>query len=117
MLLRPEYSQYLGEIIIEGHTDSDGEYFSNLQLSQNRALAVASYCLQMPGLSQEAQNKLFEILTATGRSESRPVLNADGSENKVASRRVEFHFSLRDAEMIAEVNRILQEDGKGAQLP
>ena len=38
----------------------------------------------------------------------RSVYYADGSVNLDASRRVEFKFSLRDAEMIEEMNRLLQ---------
>lgn len=108
VLLRPEYQDYLGEIIIEGHTDNVGEYFMNLELSQNRALAVSKYCLQMPSLNSQQREMLREILTATGRSYSDPVFNRDGSVNAAESRRVEFKFSLRDAEMINEMNRLLQ---------
>ncbi len=110
VLLRDKYSNYLGEIIIEGHTDSSGSYQSNLKLSQDRALQVALYCLNMPSLSPQQKLKLQEILTAKGRSYSDLVYNADGTENPDASRRVEFKFSLKDAEMIAEMNRILSED-------
>ncbi len=107
VLLKDEYSDYLGEIIIEGHTDSTGSYLNNLELSQNRALAVAKYCLQMTSLTDEQRTLLRKILTATGRSNSSPVYNEDGTENLDASRRVEFKFSLRDAEMIEEMNRLL----------
>ncbi len=107
VLLRDEYSEYLGEIIIEGHTDSTGSYINNLELSQNRALAVAKYCLEMPSLTNAQRTLLRKILTATGRSNSSPIYNADGTENLDASRRVEFKFSLRDAEMIDEMNRLL----------
>ena len=110
VLLRPEYADYLGEIIIEGHTDTDGSYESNLKLSQNRALQVALYCLNMPSLSSAHRARLQEIMTATGRSESDPVY-VNGVEDKDASRRVEFKFSLKDAEMIEEMNRILSETG------
>ena len=106
VLLRPEYNQYLGEIIVEGHTDTDGTYETNLKLSQNRALQVALYCLNTPSLNSDQKNKLQEIMTATGRSESDPVI-VNGVEDKEASRRVEFKFSLKDSEMIAEMNRIL----------
>ncbi len=106
VLLRPEYNEYLGEIIIEGHTDTDGTYESNLKLSQNRALQVALYCLNMPTLSGDQKAKLREIMTATGRSESDPVY-VNGVEDKDASRRVEFKFSLKDSEMIEEMNKIL----------
>lgn len=107
VLLQPEYTGYLGEIIIEGHTDSDGDYINNLKLSQNRALSVAEYCLNMPTLSPSQRTLLQSILTAKGRSSSDLVYNEDGSENKEASRRVEFKFSLRDADMIDQMRTIL----------
>lgn len=107
VLLKPENADYLGEIIIEGHTDTQGTYLSNLELSQDRALSVATYCLQMQGLSNEQQAKLRELLTAKGRSYSNPIYNADGTVNMDASRRVEFKFRLKDSEMIDEMRSIL----------
>ena len=107
VLLREEYADYLGEIIIEGHTDSSGAYNTNLKLSQDRALQVALYCLNMPSLTYAQKARLQQILTAKGRSYADLVYNADGTENAEASRRVEFKFSLKDTEMIEEMNRIL----------
>ena len=106
VLLRDQYSDYLGEIIIDGHTDSKGSYESNLKLSQNRALQVALYCLKMPSLTGEQKAQLQKILTAKGRSYA-DLIYVDGVEDADASRRVEFKFSLKDSEMIAEMNRIL----------
>lgn len=117
VLLQDKYAGYLGEIIIEGHTDSSGSYESNLKLSQNRALQVALYCLNMRTLTGEQKLKLQEILTAKGRSYSDLVRNADGSENADASRRVEFKFSLKDAEMIEELNRILSDSDTAETTP
>ena len=65
----------------------------------------------MPGLSAEQQSLLKEILVAEGKSSADLVYNADGTENKEASRRVEFKFSLKDAEMIQEINSILNGSG------
>ena len=109
VLLRDKYKDYLGEIIIEGHTDSTGSYQSNLKLSQDRALQVALYCLNMRTLTPAQKARLQEILTAKGRSYSDLVYDANGVEDPDASRRVEFKFSLKDAEMIAEMNRILSD--------
>lgn len=109
VLLRPEYQDYLGEIIIEGHTDSTGSFISNLKLSQNRALAVVEYCLNMPGLTSAQRSLLQKIITPKGRSFSDPIYYSNGTINEDASRRVEFKFSLKDAEMIAEMNRLLQQ--------
>ena len=109
VLLRDEYADYLGEIIIEGHTDSTGTYEKNLELSQDRALQVALYCLDLPGLTAQQRAKLQQILTAKGRSSSDLIYDANGVEDKDASRRVEFKFSLKDAQMIEEMNRILNQ--------
>ena len=106
VLLRDDYADYLGEIIIEGHTDSKGSYESNLKLSQNRALQVALYCLKMPTLTSAQKQQLQKILTAKGRSYA-DLIYVDGVEDAEASRRVEFKFSLKDSEMIEEMNRIL----------
>lgn len=109
VLMRPEYQDDVSEILIVGHTDTAGSYTSNLKLSQNRALAVAEYCLQMPGLSDAQQMQLKDLMTVQGRSESDPVLYPDGNVNMDASRRVEFKFRLKDAEMIEEINKILSQ--------
>ena len=109
VLTRPEYQDYVGEIIIEGHTDTAGSYISNLKLSQNRALSVAEYCLQLPTLSASQVTLLQELLTAKGRSFSDPIYRADGTVDMDASRRVEFKFRLKDSEMIDEMNRILSQ--------
>ncbi len=116
VLLSPEYEDYLGEIIIEGHTDSSGGYNTNLKLSQDRALQVAMYCIDLPGLSQAQKDKLKTILTAKGKSYSDLKYDANGNEDKEASRRVEFKFSLRDADMINEMNRILQTQDQATDM-
>jgi chemotaxis protein MotB len=110
VLLSDDNKDYLGEIIIEGHTDTQGTYLSNLELSQQRALSVAAYCLQMPGLTAQQQELLRQLLTAKGRSYSDPVYAADGTVDMVSSRQVEFKFRLKDSEMIDEMRAILSAD-------
>ena len=106
-----DYQDYIGEIIIEGHTDTSGSYLSNLKLSQDRALAVATYCLggEMPGISEAEKNLLQGILTANGRSYSDPVYYPNGAVNMEASRRVVFKFRMKDAEMIDQMSAILED--------
>ena len=109
-LMSKENEGYVGEIIIEGHTDTSGTYLHNLALSQERALAVASYCLgsEMTGLTQSEKQMLESILTANGRSESDPVYAADGTVDMEASRRVVFKFRMKDSEMIDQMSEILE---------
>ena len=109
-LMSEENDDYVAEIIIEGHTDTDGTYLNNLALSQERALAVVSYCLsgEMTGLSYAEKEVLQSIITANGRSFSDPVYAADGTVDKEASRRVVFKFRMKDSEMIDQMSEILE---------
>lgn len=110
-LMAEENRDFVGEIIIEGHADTDGDYLLNLDLSQRRALAVTTYCLAdgFGGFTAQEQALLRNIMTANGRSWSNPIYNADGTIDKEASRRVEFKFRLKDDEMIDEMSRLLEE--------
>jgi len=112
-LMSQENAEYVGEIIIEGHTDSDGSYEHNLELSQRRAQAVVTFCMSdgFPGLTAEEKLKLRSMITANGRSESQLIYDAYGNEDKAASRRVEIKFRLQDAEMIESLSRILSQMG------
>lgn len=113
-LMSRENIEYVGEIIIEGHTDSSGTYEHNLDLSQRRALAVVNYCLgaEFTGMSGAEKEALRAIITANGRSESQLIYDRNGVEDQAASRRVEIKFRLKDAEMIESLNRILVEIGE-----
>jgi chemotaxis protein MotB len=99
---------YLDRIIIEGHTDSDGGYLYNLELSQKRALAVMNYLLSLP-IAKKYHLKKY--LVASGRAYMDPILR-NGMEDKEASRRIEIKFTLRNREQMYEIERILDE-GKG----
>ena len=109
-LMSEENEGYVGEIIIEGHTDTSGSYLHNLALSQERALAVVEYCLgpEMTDLTGEEKRMLQRILTANGRSYADPVYKADGTVDMEASRRVVFKFRMKDSEMIDQMSAILE---------
>lgn len=112
VLLSEDYRQYVTEIIIEGHTDSDGDYITNLRLSQQRALAVASYVLadDYYGITSDQKKLMRKLATANGRSWSDPVRDANGNEDKDASRRVVFKFRMTDEQMIQQLKNILESE-------
>ena len=112
VLFSEEYKGYVSEIIIEGHTDSVGGYLTNLELSQQRALAVASYVLgdSCRAISADVKNTLRPVVTVNGRSYSDRIFNADGTENMDASRRVVFKFRLTDEQMIQQLRQILESE-------
>lgn len=108
-LMSGENSEYVSELIVEGHTDSKGSYSYNLNLSQQRAYEVVNYILgdKFYGLTADEKRVLRDKVTANGRAFTEAIFNADGSENEEASRRVEFKFRLKDDEMISSMSAIL----------
>lgn len=111
VLLSSKYRDNISEIIIEGHTDTEGTYIFNLELSQKRALAVSEYCLgdKSDILTDSQLDEMRKLVSATGCSYSKPVYDEDGEVDMVASRRVEFLFRLKDEEMVREMIEILSE--------
>lgn len=112
VLLQKYYKKYLAEIIIDGYTDTDGDYDYNLELSQKRSLAVAQYLTEIREnfLSSDEISELQNYLTVNGHGSANPVLDSDGNVDKDASRRVEVKFRLKDDEMINELNQIMNTD-------
>ena len=104
LLNNDEIRQNLDQIIIEGHTDSDGEYLYNQKLSQDRALAVMNFIN-----SWNNDERLRNYLNASGRSFMSPVLK-DGVEDKDASRRIEIKFTLSNKEAMNEIRKFLEYD-------
>ena len=109
VLMSEKYQDYLAEVRIDGYTDTSGDYLYNLQLSQERALAVANYLIESCSsfLTAEEQANLQSKLTANGHSMSNPVYTEDGQIDMDASRRVEIKFSLKDEEMINELKQVM----------
>lgn len=117
VLLQDQYRGYIAEIIIEGHTDTDGGYEGNMELSYNRAYAVAKFCLdEKNGLSKTEIEQLQNLLTVNGRSCSDPIYKTDvlGKNTEdidmAASRRVEIKFRLKEDEMIEKIAAILAQE-------
>lgn len=69
-------------VVIEGHTDSDGEEQANLELSSARAQTVLDQ-LVTRGIDPAR-------LTAQGFGESQPVASNESKEGKAKNRRIEF---------------------------
>lgn len=98
--LRPEAKQNLGElakilnkyedtnILIEGHTDSDGSEDYNMALSERRARSVSSYLAQHEVGSPR--------MTIMGYGELQPVADNSTAAGKQANRRVEVAIMAND---------------------
>lgn len=74
------------QLVISGHTDSDGAEAANLKLSQERAKTCYDYLL---GKGIDAKR-----MTHNGFGESRPVAENKTAAGKAKNRRVEFNLNL-----------------------
>lgn len=72
-------------LVVEGHTDDQGAEAFNLDLSQQRADAVAAY-MQGGGIGPER-------ITAIGKGETEPVADNSTVEGRARNRRVEFSLN------------------------
>ncbi|WP_331775781.1 OmpA family protein [Sulfurospirillum sp. 1612] len=104
LLNNPDIKGHIDKIIIEGHTDSDGGFLYNLELSQKRAYEVMNYLLSLDFVKK---HNIKSLMIASGRSYLDPIYNKDGKEDKEASRRIEIKFSLKNQSAMKEIERIL----------
>ena len=74
------------KLVIEGHTDSDGDAEYNQKLSVARAETVMKFLLNEPSYSEFI---IAGMLEAKGYGEERPIANNDTPENKTLNRRIE----------------------------
>ncbi|MBR6220420.1 MAG: OmpA family protein, partial [Clostridia bacterium] len=93
VLSREAYRDFISNVVIVGHTDTDGSYDYNVTLSQKRAEAVKAFCLS-PECGVGDPDWLSSRLIAEGHSYDELIYNSDGTENKAASRRVEIGFNI-----------------------
>ncbi len=103
LVTNKEIRPHLDKIIIEGHTDSDGSYIYNLNLSQKRALAVMEYLLT---LEFTKKYNIRPLMIASGRAYLDNIVK-DGVEDKEASRRIEIKFRLKNEDAMNEIEKVL----------
>jgi chemotaxis protein MotB len=103
LVTNPKIKPHLERIIIEGHTDSDGGYLYNLDLSQKRAFAVMNYLLS---LDFAKKYKIKPLMIASGRAYL-DAIKINGVEDKDASRRIEIKFRLKNEDAMHEIEKVL----------
>lgn len=98
----------LDAIVIEGHTNDNGTYMYNLDLSQRRAFNVMAFLIQN---ASGYAGDLRKYVTANGRSFSDPICvdqrpcgpGQPGAVDDVRSRRIEIRFRLKNKEVIQKI--------------
>jgi len=122
ILSKSKYRDFIEEIRVEGHTSSvwfgiskKEDYLKNLELSQDRARAVLTYCINLPEV-QDSFNWLTSVFRANGLSsaklldENRELISISGlPEDEEQSRRVEFRIMTKARKALDELEK-LRED-------
>ena len=97
-----EFRNDIGSVVVEGHTDATGSDTHNLQLSQNRSMAVVSESInimesQIVEQHHEKIDYFLRVLSASGRGKQ-DLIRVDGKVDSDKSRRVVFKIRVRSFE-------------------
>ena len=95
--------KHIHSVTIEGHTNSDGSYLSNLELSQQRALEVMQFLYTSNIIDKEL---LIKYVNSSGKSYS-DLIYKNGVEDKDKSRRIEIKFRIKNESAIKELQKFL----------
>jgi outer membrane protein OmpA-like peptidoglycan-associated protein len=89
---------------ISGHTDSDGGYDFNMDLSKSRAIAIAEYIIYFGRISAVR-------IETFGYGSTQPIVEEITEEDKALNRRVEFELYRPSQEELKKMRReILEEE-------
>lgn len=95
IVFNDQYNGFISKILVEGHTDTSGDYDHNLTLSQQRADNVLSYCLSAECDVAAYTQQLTDMMVAQGYSWDQPIYDGQGNVDMDASRRVTFRFLIK----------------------
>ncbi|MEH1936737.1 MAG: OmpA family protein [Nostoc sp.] len=94
---KPEFDQEISRVVIEGHTSSEGDDKTNLQLSLLRASSVYTYIFYDMNFSTKAP--LSQKILAAGRGE----IESDKKRDNPGDRKVVFRFQFRSDELKKDI--------------
>ncbi|MFH7024548.1 MAG: flagellar motor protein MotB [Heteroscytonema crispum UTEX LB 1556] len=86
---KPEFEKEISRVVIEGHTSSEGDEKTNLELSLLRSASVYRYIFSE--MNFPTKKPLSQKILAAGRGE----IEADRNRDNPADRKVLFRFQFR----------------------
>ncbi|MHC5717650.1 MAG: OmpA/MotB family protein [Nostoc sp.] len=94
---KPEFDKEISRVVIEGHTSSDGDDKTNLQLSLLRSASVYNYIFYDMNFPTKAP--LSQKILAAGRGE----IESDKKRDNPSDRKVVFRFQFRSDELKKDI--------------
>ena len=105
VMMKAEYQEQIGMLIIEGTTDQKVLDAERLDLGQRRATRVMEYCMQQD-LTDEQKAYLQSRLITAGRNTASSSERTD--EN--ADRHIKFRFQLKNTGSLTEIRNLFQDN-------
>ena len=111
IMMSNNFINNIEEIRIEGHTSSEGNYFKNMELSQDRSRTALEYIMSSANINLTLDQKdwLKKHFRAIGYSSAKPLnkdaltLQKEEHEDFEKSRRVEFRVRTNIEDKVAEI--------------
>lgn len=103
---KPEFEKEISRVVIEGHTSSEGDDKTNLELSVLRSSSVYKYIFYE--LNFPTKPALSQKILAAGRGE----IEADQKRDNPADRKVLFRFQFRSDELTQQASKKLPKKEK-----
>ena len=94
LLQQPDIWDWIEALHIEGHTSSEGDYFKNIELSQQRANKVLYHLWRLDHFSDKEKQWLQQKIATIGMG-SKETIDVDGREDVQQSRRVTFSLVVK----------------------
>lgn len=97
-------------VLIEGHTDSDGQDNSNVTLSTNRANETFfAMTKHEPGLVDYLNERAQPVLSVAGYGRMRPVVPNLTSEKKATNRRIDLRIIMYTPSTLDQINHVRED--------
>ncbi|MBD6615708.1 OmpA family protein [Komarekiella sp. 'clone 1'] len=94
---KPEFAEEISRVVIEGHTSSEGDDKTNLELSLLRSSSVYRYIFY--GMNFTTKALLSKKILAAGRGE----IESDKKRDHPGDRKVVFRFQFRSDELKKDI--------------
>ena len=115
VIQKDKYKSEISEIRIEGNTSFKGpgtrdeNYIYNVGLSQERAKNTLKYLFEISSVTDNKKEWCRDRITANGLSWSKLIYKANGDEDEIRSRRVEFRVRIDAEKKLKELSKLLSE--------
>lgn len=101
-------------VLIEGHTDSDGQDNSNVTLSTNRANETFfAMTKHEPTLVEHLNDRAQPVLSVAGYGKMRPVADNGTPEGKATNRRIDLRIIMYTPGSVEDIRKVQDDLRKG----